>query len=168
MSNYDLMNLIIGGGGLLLAIISLGWQIYTEIKSKKPKLKGSLSCGGSIEHKLPFIRLDIHNSGQVPVYIKDVQLCWGNKNTHKIGDSTYSCPFQSREDKNCSLEPGQGRDFFVYVSPLFNVAASQPEEKIWISVTSPNGELLHFDGREVLPLVKAFQKNKSDVEESKE
>lgn len=172
MSSYDIMNLIIALVGLVLAlvgvvvaVISLGWQIYTYFQSKKPKIKGHLSFGRSIEHQYPFIKLDLHNSGQVPVYIKEVALCWGTKKIKKVGDTTVSYPFQSKWDKNHPLEPGQGCEFFLECTEphWFDKPAAQPEDKIWVSVNSPKSELLHIAGRDVLPHIKPMISNKNNV-----
>jgi hypothetical protein len=144
---------IIAAASFILACISLGWQIYTSFQSKKPKIKGVLSFGASIEHQYPFIQLDLHNSGQVPVFIKEVALCWGNRKSKKAGDTITSYYFQSNWDKNRPLEPGQGCEFFLErtIPHLFDKFAEQPEDKIWVSVKSPKGELLHIAGRDVLP-----------------
>lgn len=165
VSSYDIMNLIIALVGLVLALVgvvvavfSLGWQIYTYFQSKKPKIKGRLSFGRSIERKHSFIKLNLHNSGQVPVYIKEVALCWGDRKIKKVGNSIASYPFQSTWDKNRSLEPGQGCEFFLEcIEPhWFDEPAAQPEDKIWVSVKSPKGELLHIAGRDVLPHIPSY------------
>jgi len=153
MSNYELMSLVIGGLALFLAVASLGWQFYTYFQSKNPKIKGVLSYGVTIEHQYPFMHLDLHNSGQVPVYIKEVALCCGKRKLKKASDTIASYQFQSNWDKKRPLEPGQDCEFFLErtIPHLFDKLAEQPEDKIWVSVKSPKGELLHIAGRDVLP-----------------
>lgn len=155
--------------GFTLACISLGWQIWTFFANRKEDIKGTLSItvatfpGGK---NVPAFELKIWNNGQVPVYIKSIFLNCGEE-SNRLGAFVSSFQFKGNPPRTDPIQPGEGRSYILPVIPpalaMFSKAIGQPEDKVWVSVTSHKSEVLRILGREVkfllTPILESQEKN---------
>jgi hypothetical protein len=157
MNNPNVITATIAALGLILACISLGWQIWTHRRSHKEDIRGRLTISrkslGPGVNAIGLV-LDIWNNGQVPVFIKSVALTW------KVDkpEATMQLIFQLCSSQKGPLQPGEERSFILPASPLLRAPSNQPEDKLWVSVKSPKGEVLRLEGDVVRPLLVALAK----------
>lgn len=160
MTGIAILTAVLGVLGFVIAFILLLWQFWTYHNDRKDCVHGSLSISSIC------LNLDIWNAGQYPVYLKSVTLQWGpikgklvvdipgrtlgwDKN-QTSGQSTISVgqEFQPYPEKKGPLQRGEPRHFIcpVAVSKDFTVNC---DRKVWVSVKSPKGEVLHIETEEL-------------------
>ncbi len=141
---------IIAVTGLIIAGISLLWQIWTYCKKHEERVKGSLSITVvQIEPRenVTALQLEIYNDGQVPVYIKSVALTWGDEGP-ELGNTTFALNFKEYPPKRSPLQPGEGTKYVLpsIFPQMLSKASNQPKDKVRVSVTSERKEVLKLQG----------------------
>jgi hypothetical protein len=151
-SDYDksVQPMLFGGSGPVL-----------QVTNQKEDVRGNLSVGSRVldlksGDKVSGLFLNIWNNGSTSVYIKSVALSWGEESS-RIGASITELLFHAYPKNNNPLQPSEPRLFILPISkeePLFEEAAKQTEDKIWVGVKSSKGEVLRIKGDQVLPLLR--------------
>jgi hypothetical protein len=158
MSTMDYINLIIGSLGLIVAVMSIGWQIQTHRHSKAERADARLSW--DISQRGQFLSVTVVNTGDPQLYVKQVELVVKHVECEQIAANgkkaiavATSLQFQSRNEETGPLQPGEER---VYVYPehlartLYSAQEPSRVESVWISVKSSKGEVARIDGTKVL------------------
>ena len=141
---------IIAVTGLIIACISLFWQIWTYCKTHEERVKGILSITFvqiKPRENVPALQLEIYNDGQVPVYIKSVALTWGDKGP-EFGNVISEFKFKEYPPKRPPLQPGEGTKYVLpsIIPKMLSKVSDQPKDKVWVSVKSEREEVLKLQG----------------------
>ena len=157
---------------IILASISLGWQIWTHHKTHTERIKGKLSITVITlrpGENSPALQLEICNDGHIPVYIKSVGLNWGDEGG-KVGDTSFELLFKAWPPIKGPIQPGDGRNYVLpaIIPQMLSKANDQPKEKVWVSITSQKKEVLRLQGDDLKAyldkIVEVMDKNEESNE----
>ncbi len=115
------------------------FEVGKSLPNERVLLKADLKCvdpGGHLA-----VALELVNSGDCPLYIKEVSLGW-----HFLGEpkTTYSIVhFTSGEHWKCPLPVGMNREYQASIGPILFLRRTKSVDfdDVWISVVTPKGEI---------------------------
>jgi hypothetical protein len=146
---------VLGVLGFILALASLFWQAWAHRDARRERVAAQLDlrCPPGVRAFTLFVR--ILNAGRVPVYLKEVALCSG-----KVGEEVESLSLQAYPGASGPLQVGQERQFILAPWPpeMLHAISLQPEDRVWLSVSAPKGEILRIEGAEVRPYLAQIAK----------
>ncbi|MHB0946775.1 MAG: hypothetical protein ACYC3B_06360 [Sedimentisphaerales bacterium] len=142
---------IAGLFGCFTGCASLIWQFWTYFDRRKEKIKSELSMGATLldGRKACGLFLRLINFGEVPIYLHEVSLIYGEKKIKKIEHQNTALHFVPHPMTKEPLQPGDNRTYILDKNGfgnMFDKASQLPSKKIWISVKSGKGEILRIKG----------------------
>ena len=142
----------LGISGFILAVFSLGWQVWKYRDEHAENVSGEISFTVDVNGR--WVVLKLVNCGRVPVYLEKVDLCLGDTRT-KVGCRHVSVPFARNGPQNAPLAPGGGATYELDArNPLLKLAVTLPENKVWIAVCTPRRKILRLKGNKVLAVLR--------------
>ena len=145
----------------IIEVLSRIWQAWTDNRSKKPRISAKASFDMGTFGPTPTLVIDVWNSGSVPVYITQVQLCYqkGGKRPLEVGREESSLILQPvTANPNEPLQPGNGTQYVLPSEAQYPLKLwlEGPEEDVFLTITSPVGELLCLPGSQVQPILRVI------------
>jgi hypothetical protein len=181
MSDAEKIAAWVGVAGFGLALVSLIWQVISFRAERREKVSAELSCVISAGCPSPVMLLKVWNSGRTPVYIEQVELCVGHR-TRKVGAGYLSVAFEPYQEgilagwrvvrplHETAREESRGlRPLLVGEPMLFRLpkntietsmlqkVCEAPRKQVWISISSPEGEILWLKGKQVQPIIRVIK-----------
>lgn len=124
---------------------------YQSVKNGKYLLAGGFLPGEKVmlnysikrveSEGLPVLVVEVINTGNCPLYIKEVSLGWRFANE---GNNRFSKTFlKSKEDWKTALPIGLNREYQGSIEPIIysHGKESRLYDDVWISVETPKGEI---------------------------
>ena len=159
MNTMDYVTLTIGSLGLIIAVISVGWQILAHRQSKIEEAKASLSWESNAQDS--YLCVTVLNTGTPQLYIKRVELILRHRqqvstNAKKTFQPEISVQFLPRDMENGPMQTGEERVYLALLRPtknLYLANGADSIESLWISVNTPKGEVCRIQRSQVVPFL---------------
>jgi hypothetical protein len=137
---------IVATAGLVLALISLAWQVWSFVDERKGRVGARTRVGSRREFEGGCLTVELWNSGRVPVFVKSVGVTSGG--AVGSGDGMIRIQFFAYPEATTALQPGEGRDFVLLGSnvPRQMLEIFVESESLRIDVLTPSGEIFRLAG----------------------
>ena len=146
----------------LLAVVSLGWQVWSYRADRRERLDASASFVGEVGRRFHTIRVTVSNVGRIPVYLEDIAIAYdldepplsteGGKQVQELGGSIS---LFSDDDFVNPLAAGDARTFALpdSAAPVCASLDKLAPDNICVRVQTRRGTVYHIPGREVHSMI---------------